>query len=261
MPSNVDHGPEAADPTSDAVGGKAKPAPDFVAAAATVGVIVVGVALLEAALLPGMVIGAAAVLAPKYAPKLRRRLPPLLNSTVSKRIEPALAWPRRPGVEVSSVVPVELTIKQALTKTVAFQIIVTTVDFTAHYIVVGNLATAASLSASHLVTRPLYYLVHEMAWNYLSSPVRRKAGLRGNRALVKTVTYQTIATTVDFTVHYVVVGNFATAAALSVVGFVVSPLVYFGHEMAWDYYGSPRESRGRRGRICRKSSAKACGVS
>jgi uncharacterized membrane protein len=97
-----------------------------------------------------------------------------------------------------------------------------------------------SLSAFHLGVRPLYYLVHETAWNYLSPPVSRKAGQGDNRALVKTVTYQTIVTTLDFTTHYVVVGNFATAAALSAFGFVVSPFVYFGHEKARDYYGSPR---------------------
>ena len=107
---------------------------------------------------------------------------------------------------------------------------------------VGNLATAASLSASHLVVRPAI-IWPETAWNYLSPPVRRKAGLGGNRALVKTVTYQTVATALDFTTHYVVVGNLATAAALSAFGFVVSPFVYFGHEMAWDYFGSARARR------------------
>jgi uncharacterized membrane protein len=52
-----------------------------------------------------------------------------------------------------------------------------------------------------------------------------------------------MATTLDFTTHYVVFGNLATAAALSAFGFVVSPFAYFGHEMAWDYFGSPRARR------------------
>jgi uncharacterized membrane protein len=218
---------------------QAEPIGDFVTVAATIGAIAAGVALFEVALIPGIAIGAAAVLAPKYVPKLRRRLRPLLKSTVRRRIEPALAPPDRPDVEVPLVAPAAFAIKQALAKTITFQIVVTTLDFTAHYVVLGNLATAVSLSGSHLVVRPLYYLVHETAWNYLSPPVMRKAGLGGNRALVKTVTYQTIATTLDFTTHYVVVGNLATAAALSAFGFVVSPFVYFAHEMAWDYYGSP----------------------
>ena len=40
--------------------------------------------------------------------------------------------------------------------------------------------------------------------------------------------------------NFVVVGDLATAALLSASGFILGPFVYFGHEMAWDYYGSPR---------------------
>jgi hypothetical protein len=41
----------------------------IIKAAATIGVIGVGVALIEVALIPGMVIGVAAALAPKYLPQ------------------------------------------------------------------------------------------------------------------------------------------------------------------------------------------------
>ena len=42
----------------------------------------VGVALFEAALLPGLVLGVAAVAAPKFAPKLGSALGPIFKSTV-----------------------------------------------------------------------------------------------------------------------------------------------------------------------------------
>ena len=70
-------------------------------------------------------------------------------------------------------------------------------------------------------------------------PIRR-GRITINRALAKTITFRTIATTTDFTTNYVVVGDLATAATLSAFGFVVGPFIYLGHEMAWDYYGSPR---------------------
>ena len=47
-----------------------------------VGVIVVGAALIEAALIPGMIVGAAAVLAPKYVPKMGETLQPMFRSFV-----------------------------------------------------------------------------------------------------------------------------------------------------------------------------------
>ncbi|HTC09034.1 MAG TPA: DUF5132 domain-containing protein [Acetobacteraceae bacterium] len=55
---------------------------DFTTKAATVGVIFVGAALIEAALIPGMVIGAAAALAPKFIPQIGATLQPLFRSAV-----------------------------------------------------------------------------------------------------------------------------------------------------------------------------------
>lgn len=56
--------------------------PDFMTSAATIGVIGVAAALFDLALIPGMVIGVAATLAPKYVPQLGSRLQPLFTYTV-----------------------------------------------------------------------------------------------------------------------------------------------------------------------------------
>ena len=50
--------------------------------AATVGVICVGAALIEAALIPGVVIGVAAMLAPKALPKLGTAVEPMFRGAV-----------------------------------------------------------------------------------------------------------------------------------------------------------------------------------
>jgi hypothetical protein len=55
---------------------------NIVATVATVGVVGVGVALFEAALLPGLVLGVAAMAAPKFVPKIGSALAPLFKSTV-----------------------------------------------------------------------------------------------------------------------------------------------------------------------------------
>jgi hypothetical protein len=55
---------------------------DLTTKVVTVGVIGLGVALIEASLIPGMIIGVAAALAPKYAPKFSDGLRPLFKSTV-----------------------------------------------------------------------------------------------------------------------------------------------------------------------------------
>jgi uncharacterized membrane protein len=234
---------------------------DFVTAAATVGVIAAGVVLLEVALIPGMLIGGAAVLAPrylpKYLPKLQRRLRPLFEPASPRRIEPGVALPGRLNVKGLLATLTGSTVKRAIAKTITFRIIVTSLDFTVNYIVIGELATAAGLSAFALVVGPVFYLVHETAWNHFAGSNDRvglgfirprpdtedrppaRGGFTISRALAKTITFRTIATTVDFTTTFVVVGDFATAVALSASGFVLGPFVYLGHEMAWDHYDPP----------------------
>ena len=55
---------------------------DIVGKLAIAGAIGVGAALIEASLIPGILIGAAAVLAPKFAPEIGTRLRPLFKSTI-----------------------------------------------------------------------------------------------------------------------------------------------------------------------------------
>jgi|SRR4051794_2528354 len=56
--------------------------PTLASKAATVAVIGLGVALIEAELIPGMLIGAAAVLAPSLLPKFGRGLRPLIKGAI-----------------------------------------------------------------------------------------------------------------------------------------------------------------------------------
>lgn len=214
--------------------------PDLVTTAATLGVIAAGVALLDVALIPGLVIGGAAVLAPKYAakywPRLRRGLQPLKDATVRRASET-----KAPGVKLPLAIPAKLALKQAMIKTVTFRIIVTTLDFTSNYVVLGELGTSAGLSAFGFVVAPLLYLAHEAGWNYFGPPAEGSVEVAGfpiSRALAKTVTFRVIATTMDFTTLYVVVGDLPTALGLAAFGFVIGPFVYYGHEWLWDRYGS-----------------------
>ncbi len=132
---------------------------------------VAGVALIEAALIPGLVIGGAAVLAPAYLPKLRRSLKPAFDAMTGQRPQPSRSQAAKaPGGSNSrnaQSVITKLGIGQAVAKTITFRVIVTALDFTSNYVVIGELTTAAGLSTFNLVFGPLLYLGHEAAWNYL----------------------------------------------------------------------------------------------
>jgi uncharacterized membrane protein len=232
----------------------------------TVGLTVLaGAALFETALIPGILIGGVAVLAPRYRPKgalpgLRRRVETLAGKTVQRRTTPEASNREQPQTGSSGNVLPKFAIGQAVAKTITFRIIVTTLDFTTNYVVIGEVATAAGLSTFNLIAGPLFYLAHEAAWNYLGpaddavglpalTAGAREAetapgGLRGftiSRALAKTVTFRVIASTMDFATNYFVVRDVGSALILSASGFILGPFVYFGHEKAWEYFGRPKE--------------------
>jgi uncharacterized membrane protein len=224
--------------------------------------VLAGAAVVEAALIPGLVIGGAAMLAPKVLPTLRRRVAPLMNGTAASRPTARRAAVQSNGKAqpaASALLPA-LGIKQAIAKTVTFRVIVTVLDFTSNYIVIGEFNAAAGLSTFALVVGPLFYLAHESAWNYLAPdeddidiswlmPRRSDAGAdegrRGptiSRAIAKTVTFRTIATAVDFSALYVVTGDPLTSIGLAAWGFVVGPFVYWGHEKFWGRFSSADET-------------------
>lgn len=214
-----------------------------------------GAAVIEAALVPGILIGGAALLAPRFLPALGRRLRPAIGALSGQRSQTAVPAPREPGLpalrepERSLTIPGGLRIGQALAKTITFRMIVTSLDFTSNYIVLGDAATAVGLSGFAFVAGPVFYFVHETMWNWYAGhaptievpplPATQSEGRRGfriSRPIAKTITFRTVATVVDFTTIWVVVGEVATAAGLAAFGFVVGPFVYYGHEKAWDYF-------------------------
>jgi len=217
--------------------------------------VVAGAALFEAALIPGLAIGAAAILAPKYLPRFGRRLQRQFKEA---RVQPAASEAVPSGVANVEVrrhqTSLRLSPKQALIKTVTFRIIVTSLDFGVNYVVIGELATAAGLSGFSQIVGPFFYFIHEILWNKSSSseflvqaphlmgaakaPFIEPRRFAIPRALAKTITFRTIATTMDFTTNYVVVGDILTAAGLSASGFILGPFIYFGHEKLWDKYGT-----------------------
>jgi uncharacterized membrane protein len=220
----------------------------------TIGIAVVaGAAVLEAALVPGILLGAAALLAPRFLTGRR--------SKASGRSRPA-QFGKAASRDVVARQPSEPFVKsqlgRAIAKTITFRIIVTTLDFSTNYIVIGEIATAAGLSTFNLIAGPIFYFGHEAVWNYLgpaesgvtlnlprSAPDKAATSLTISPALAKTITYRTIATVIDFTTNYVVVGNAATAVILSATGFLLGPFVYYGHEKAWEYLaGEPAAKPG-----------------
>ncbi len=157
--------------------------------------------------------------------------------------------------------PGRLKVTQSALKTVTYKAASTAAGFVTTYVIVQSATTAAALSGIWLVAGPGLYFAHESAWNYFGTAdqdsqghrparvtvplpglVRRRMGadLTVSRAAAKTLVWRGIATAADFSLVCALLGNPATAAAVSFGGLVVGSFVYFGHEQAWDFYNAAR---------------------
>ena len=75
--------------------------------------------------------------------------------------------------------PGGLTLSRSVWKTISYRVIGTSIDFTTNLIAIGDLATAAALSALPIVIGPWIYLGHEMAWEYFGAPTAPHLTLPG----------------------------------------------------------------------------------
>ena len=232
--------------------------PSVVGSVATLGAVAAGAAIVEAALIPGLLIGGAAVLAPRLLPR------DMLGSLRDRRRRSAVSSvPVTPSAAApASGEPAPFDTWRAAVKTVTYRLMVTTADFGANYFVIGELATAAGLSSLSLVAGPIAYFAHEAAWHYYGPASARHADpldatisvslpgaaadggsgprLKVSRALAKTATYEVVTGVSEFSVNYLFVRDLATAAGLTAFSVVISPLVYYVHEKAWDFYDTTK---------------------
>ncbi len=239
--------------------------PGVIASVATLGAVAAGAAIIEAALIPGLLIGAAAVLAPRLLPSDRLNgLMDRLRRAVPSAV-PVSAAPTAHAAEApASGEPASFDTWRAVAKTFTYRAAVTTIDFGANYFVIGELTAAAGLSSLSLVAGPIAYFAHEVIWHHYgpvsarhanpleatvdvpipgiagSGENRRTASVKVSRAVAKTVTYEVVTGVSEFGANFLFVRDLAAAAGLTAFSMVIAPLVYYVHEKAWDYYDATK---------------------
>jgi uncharacterized membrane protein len=240
---------------------------DVLGTVAALGAVAAGAAIVEAALIPGLLIGGAAVLAPRL---LRRDTLSGLADRLRRIVPFPVPVPSAPTAHSApmpaSGEPASFDTWHAVVKTFTYRVIVTTVDFGANYFVIGELATAAGLSGLSLVAGPIAYFAHEAAWHFygpasarhenpLEAAVHvpipgdaegeengrsRFASVKVSRAVAKTATYEVVTAVSEFGANYFFVRDLAAAAGLTAFSIVISPFVYYVHEKAWDHYDATK---------------------
>jgi uncharacterized membrane protein len=230
----------------------AKP-PDLSGSLLLFAAVAAGAAAMEAALVPGVLIGGAAWLAPKAMARLRggKRNAGSAERMAAPQRRKTVGWQGWSSWK-------SLPLATSAAKTVTFRVISTGLDFGWNYYLLGEIAAAASLSGVSLVAAPTFYFLHETLWSRIRPKEAVGAGeesvfrissdiggVKVSKTMAKTLTFRLFATASEFGVNYAAVRDIAMATKLSAFGFVAGPFIYLAHERAWERY----EARHRRTEI------------
>src|SRR5271166_1679583 len=132
--------------------------------------VLAGAAVVEAALIPGLLIGGVAVLAPKILSKtfagLGQRGKPKAGARRARNAATATAAPHK--IEAPATAG-KFGVKRAIFKTITFRVIATSLDFSSNYFIIGDIAASAALSAYGFVAGPLFFFAHEALWHRIGS--------------------------------------------------------------------------------------------
>lgn len=216
----------------------------------TMGLVVIGGVFVEAALIPGILLGCSAFIAPKVLRAILRSK----KSKIQEFHDPVISNTkpvRSPLFAEHIIMPT-----RSIAKMCTFRATSTGLDFAWNYAILGDVGVAAGLSSVSLVVAPLFYLIHETVWNIYSvqySGSRRiihdKSQFGGsllstnqfrittssdNSKILKTITYRLFATVSEFGTNYVFARNLPQALSLTAFSATMGPFIYYGHEIIWE---------------------------
>lgn len=117
--------------------------------------------------------------------------------------------------------------KRHLTKSLSWRFIGTIDTFIFTYLITGNINEGLNLSGITIISKLIWYYVHERLW-FNSSMVNSN-----KRHLYKTFSWRTIGTLDTILFGWVITGNPFVGLKIGGIETVSKMLLYFGHEKLW----------------------------
>ena len=119
------------------------------------------------------------------------------------------------------------TYKRHIAKTITWRIVGTLDTILISWIVTGNPLIGLKIGFAEVVTKMLFYYLHERLWFRILIPESRK------RHLLKTVSWRVIGTLDTMLLSWVISGNPLTGVEIGLVEIVTKMVLYYLHERVW----------------------------
>lgn len=117
--------------------------------------------------------------------------------------------------------------KRHLAKTVSWRIVGTLDTLIFALLLTGDLNTSLSLSGYTVITKMIWYYLHERAW------FRTSISNANSRHLIKTFTWRGIGTLDTILISFLLTGDGALGLQIGGVETITKMILYFFHEKLW----------------------------
>jgi len=117
--------------------------------------------------------------------------------------------------------------KRHLAKTVSWRIVGTLDTLVFALLLTGDINTSLSLSGYTIITKMIWYYLHERAW------FRASVSNANSRHLIKTFTWRGIGTLDTILISFLITGDGALGLQIGGVETITKMILYFFHEKLW----------------------------
>lgn len=117
--------------------------------------------------------------------------------------------------------------KRHLAKTVSWRIVGTLDTLVFALLLTGNMNTSLSLSGYTIITKMIWYYLHERAW------FRASMSNANSRHLIKTFTWRGIGTLDTILISFVLTGDGTLGLQIGGVETITKMILYYLHEKLW----------------------------
>jgi len=117
--------------------------------------------------------------------------------------------------------------KRHLAKTVSWRIVGTLDTLVFTLLLTGDMNTSLSLSGYTIITKMIWYYLHERVW------IRASISNANSRHLIKTFTWRGIGTLDTILISFLLTGDGALGLQIGGVETVTKMILYFFHEKLW----------------------------
>ena len=133
--------------------------------------------------------------------------------------------------------------KRHLAKTVSWRIVGTLDTLVFALLLTGDMNTSLSLSGYTIITKMIWYYLHERAW--VSSSINNA----NSRHLIKTFTWRGIGTLDTILISFLLTGDGTLGLQIGGVETVTKMILYYFHEKLWYRINFGLDKRNEKKRI------------